>query len=128
MKRFCYNGKWVIDVFKKIDLENRRKELGLTLEEVGNYVGVSKSTVKKWETGSIDNMKRDKIALLAQILQVSPLTILGIEEKPDEAGLDENIIIYHRNGKIIKKKMSKEKMELLSSMLDALPDDDNPDL
>ena len=43
----------------EIDLEKRRKELGLTLEEVGNFVGVSKSTVKKWETGFIDNMKRD---------------------------------------------------------------------
>ena len=28
-------------------IEERRKELGLTLEEVGNAVGVSKSTVKK---------------------------------------------------------------------------------
>lgn len=63
----------------KIDLEQRRKELGLTLEEVGKFVGVSKSTVKKWETGYIDNMKRDKIALLSQILKVSPLAILGIE-------------------------------------------------
>lgn len=67
----------------QVDLENRRKELGLTLEEVGNFVGVSKSTVKKWETGFIDNMKRDKIALLAKILQVSPLAILGIDENTD---------------------------------------------
>lgn len=34
---------------------NRRKELGLTLEEVGKAVGVSKSTVKKWENGFISN-------------------------------------------------------------------------
>lgn len=73
----------------KIDLEHRRKELGLTLEEVGKFVGVSKSTVKKWETGYIDNMKRDKIALLSQILNVSPLTILGIEptEKEKKKGV-----------------------------------------
>lgn len=32
-------------------IHNRRKELKLTLEEVGNAVGVSKSTVRKWETG-----------------------------------------------------------------------------
>lgn len=57
-------------------LQQRRKELGLTLEEVGNIVGVSKSTVKKWESGSIENMKRDKIALLAKALRVSPLYIM----------------------------------------------------
>lgn len=60
---------------------NRRKELGLTLEEVGNAVGVSKSTVKKWENGFISNMRRDKIEKLAIILQVSPVQLLGIETK-----------------------------------------------
>lgn len=32
-------------------INKKRTELGLTLEEVGNAVGVSKSTVKKWEDG-----------------------------------------------------------------------------
>lgn len=61
---------------------NRRKELGLTLEEVGKAVGVSKSTVKKWENGFISNMRRDKIEKLATILQVSPVRLLGIETQP----------------------------------------------
>jgi transcriptional regulator with XRE-family HTH domain len=61
-------------------LYNRRKELGLTLEEVGDIVGVSKSTVRKWETGYIENMKRDKIALLAKALQTTPLYIMGIKD------------------------------------------------
>ncbi len=60
---------------------NRRKELGLTLEEVGNAVGVSKSTVKKWENGFISNMRRDKIEKLAKILEVSPVRLLGIKTK-----------------------------------------------
>lgn len=55
---------------------NRRIELGLTLEEVGNYVGVGKSTVKKWESGYIENMKRDKIALLSEVLQLNPITFI----------------------------------------------------
>ncbi len=60
-------------------LKDRRLELNLTLEEVGNMVGVAKSTVRKWETGMIENMKRDKITLLAKALQVSPAFIMGIE-------------------------------------------------
>ena len=40
-------------------LYERRKELGLTLEDVGNIVGVTKSTVKKWESGYIENMRRE---------------------------------------------------------------------
>ena len=55
---------------------NRRKELGLTLEEVGAACGVGKSTVRKWETGFIKNMKRDKLALLASVLHLDPSDLI----------------------------------------------------
>ena len=51
----------------------RRKELGLTLEQVGEAVGVGKSTVRRWENGMIKNMGRDKISKLARVLQMSPV-------------------------------------------------------
>lgn len=59
---------------------NRRKELGLTLEEVGDVVGVNKSTVKKWESGDISNMRRDKIALLAKALKINPVDLVNGSE------------------------------------------------
>lgn len=65
---------------KKNKIYYRRKELGLTLEEVGKAVGVSKSTVAKWETGFIENMKRDKIALLAKVLDIDPIELIRIDE------------------------------------------------
>lgn len=61
-------------------IKNKRLELGLTLEELGNEIGVGKSTVRKWENGMIENMGRDKIYLLAKALYISPLTLLGIDE------------------------------------------------
>lgn len=63
-----------MDIGKLIN--KRRNELHLTLEEVGNAVGVSKSTVKKWEDGYISNMKRDKIAQLAEILKLNPVSLI----------------------------------------------------
>ena len=57
-------------------IKTRRAELNLTLEDIGKYVGVGKSTVKKWESGQIENMRRDKIALLANILQVDPAAFI----------------------------------------------------
>ncbi|MDT0704455.1 LexA family protein [Staphylococcus haemolyticus] len=65
----------------KPDIKSRRKELNLTLEQVGDLVGVGKSTVRKWETGDIENMKRDKIVKLAKALRVSPSYIMGIDEE-----------------------------------------------
>ncbi len=64
-------------------IKNRRLELDLTLEEVGNVVGVGKSTVRKWESGAIANMRRDKIALLAKALRIEPATLMGWDNKSE---------------------------------------------
>jgi len=54
-----------------------REKKGYTLEELGNRIGVGKSTVRKWENGMIQNMRRDKIQKVAEVLGCSPLYILG---------------------------------------------------
>lgn len=71
------------------DIKNRRLELGLTLEEIGEAVGVGKSTVRKWEQGMIENMKRDKIAALSKVLQVSPLAFIK-----EDYEIEKNNITY----------------------------------
>lgn len=53
-----------------------RTELGITQKEVADFVGVSEATVSRWESGHIDNMRRDRIAALSKILRMSPLTII----------------------------------------------------
>ena len=63
-----------------------RNSLGLTLEAVGQYVGVGKSTVRKWENGMIQNMRRDKIKKLSEVLHVSPGYLMGWTDDPDDYG------------------------------------------
>lgn len=66
-------------------MAKRIKELrtakGLTLEQVADVVGVGKSTVRKWETGMIANMRRDKIASLAKALGTTPAYLMGWKEE-----------------------------------------------
>lgn len=71
-----------MDIGKMIN--QRRTELKLTLEQVGQAVGVGKSTVKKWEDGYISNMRRDKIALLAKALKMNPVSFITGEFKEEE--------------------------------------------
>lgn len=61
-------------------LRQQRKMLNLTMKQVADYVGVSEATVSRWESGNIANMGRDKIALLSQILKLSPGVIAGYEQ------------------------------------------------
>lgn len=62
------------------NIRKRRRELGLTLAEVANAVGVSKGTVSKWESGKTQNMRADNAYNLANILGVSVIEILSGEE------------------------------------------------
>ena len=60
-------------------ISSRRVELDLTQKNVADFCGVSEGTVSRWESGDIDNMRRDKIAALAQILRISPLLLLDTD-------------------------------------------------
>ncbi len=83
-----------------INLRDRRLRLGMTMKDVADRVGVSESAVSRWETGDVDNMKRDKILLLANALQISPIDLLDcnslvaipVDNKSDN--LDEVIVRY----------------------------------
>ena len=62
-----------------------RKQNNMTLEEVGEIVGVGKSTGRKWETGEIANMRRDKIAKLAEALHTTPAYLMGWNEGEEKS-------------------------------------------
>ena len=65
-------------------MKNRRIELGLTLKEVADRVGVSEGTVSRWESGDIANMRRDRIKALSDVLRISPGVIMGWEQAKPE--------------------------------------------
>lgn len=68
-----------------MNIGNRLKELrearGLTLEQVGAYVGVNKATVQRYEIGNID-IKRNVAIKLAECLGTSPAYIMGWTDDP----------------------------------------------
>ena len=76
-----YNILEVIKMNTKNIIRDRRIELGLTMKDVAAHVGVSEGTVSRWESGNIANMKRSRIYSLAEILQISPVVLIGDEEK-----------------------------------------------
>lgn len=65
----------------KTIIANKRNELGLTLEDVAKICNVSISTVKRWESGEIVDIKRDKVVKLAQALHTTPAYIMGWDEE-----------------------------------------------
>lgn len=64
-----------------LNLKERRLELGLTMLEVANAVGVSEATISRYESGDIKNMRRDRIVKYARILNVEPADFISETEK-----------------------------------------------
>lgn len=64
-------------------IKNRRLELGMTQEELGEKIGVQKSAVAKYESGKVENLKRSVIEKLSEVLNLSPTQIMGFEEDED---------------------------------------------
>lgn len=65
-------------------IRQKREDLKLTIDQVSTFIGVSKSTVSRWETGDIKKIKRSHLFLLANILHLPIETLLGLENKEVE--------------------------------------------
>lgn len=61
-------------------LRKRRKELGLTLAQIADMMGVAEATVQRWESGNIKSIRYEKMGKLAEILRVNPASFMGWEE------------------------------------------------
>lgn len=74
------------DDFKAIAqrIKQRRIELNLTLQEVADMTTMSKSTLQRYESGSIRNIPLQKLGVLAKALQTSEDWILGWCKAPDD--------------------------------------------
>ena len=67
------------DIGKRI--KERRKELGLSMEEISQIVGKDRSTFYRYEKGDIEKMPVSILVSLADALQTTVGYLLGIEEK-----------------------------------------------
>ena len=90
-------------------LKSRREELDLTLKDIAEQCGVSESTVSRWESGDIENMKRNRIMALATALKLSPAVIMGWDV-PEHQSKDERA------------KLAPELQELIEAAAGCTPD------
>ncbi|MFR5643205.1 MAG: helix-turn-helix domain-containing protein [Clostridium paraputrificum] len=71
------NDKKFKDIMNRI--QSKRIELKLSYQDLANKTGLSKSTLQRYETGSIRNIPLDKLEILANALEVSPMWIIGYD-------------------------------------------------
>ena len=68
-------------------ISGRRKVMGLTQEELGNKIGVSKSAIAKWETnGGLPD--RNNLKKLSEIMNVSVDELYRVIKQADAKDID----------------------------------------
>lgn len=63
-------------------IKSRRKECQMSVEDVANELGVSRSTIYRYESSEISNIGIDKIEPLARVLHTTPEYLMGWTEDP----------------------------------------------
>lgn len=64
------------------NIRKRRIGLNLSQDEVGEYVGVNRATVQRYESGEIE-VKKSVAQKLAKILKTTPQYVLGWQSNPE---------------------------------------------
>lgn len=118
-----------MEQFSKLRIDHNMTQL-----QVANYLGVSRTTYVKYETGNIALPLQNAVKL-AELYNVTLENLLGIktvEEKEtppaiiedDQSGTEKrNIIrIAGRDGSIQERYLSDEQLSAVKSILDQLPD------
>ncbi|CAI3405793.1 helix-turn-helix transcriptional regulator [Enterococcus cecorum] len=99
-------------------LKEKRLEKNMTLEQVGNLIGVGKSTVRKWENGMIENMGRDKIILLSRALNISPLDILEMNTDDEKEDIKDIYLRLNKDNQAIVYNFAKSKLDEQNTISD----------
>lgn len=68
-----------MNVGEKIKL--RRKELKISADDLADYVGVSRSTIFRYEKGDIEKVGPEVLKKIADKLRISPAELMGWNDK-----------------------------------------------
>jgi len=80
-------------------IRNRRKELDITADILAEKIGVSRSTVFRWENGFIEKLPIDKLVPIARVLKTTVGYLMGWDDKQvpasgAEDGYEKDVMIF----------------------------------
>ena len=74
-------------------IKQRRKELGISADELGKRLGKDRSTVFRYENGSIEKLPIDILKPIADVLLTTPEYLMGWEEIQKKNDILSDIIL-----------------------------------
>ncbi len=111
-------------MFKKIFIDLCAQK-GVSPSFACTQIGISPAAFSQWSDDTVPRKVTQTKA--AEYFGVSVDYLLGKKEKPaaESNELEEDVIIFCRNGQTVKKRLTKDQMAMLAAMVDAVVDDDD---
>ena len=105
-------------------IKQRRKELKMSADELGQRLGKDRSTIYRYEKGDIENLPLDILEPIAEVLQTTPQHLMGWENVQKKNDILSDIILKLNEDaellSIVEKisKLDSEKRKAVMSVLD----------
>lgn len=92
-------------------IKEARLERKYTQEHLADIIGVRKSSIAKWESGNVSEIKRSNLKKLSDALQIEPYTLLGINYMDNEqivlnSKIEQQLIIAFRDADAYHRKLT----------------------
>lgn len=84
-----------MDIGKRI--KERRKELGMSADQLASKLGKSRATLYRYENGDIENLPLDILEPVAKALHTTPAQLMGWEEEQKKNDIQTDIVLRMRS-------------------------------
>lgn len=103
-------------------IKERRKDLKMSAEDLGERLGKDRSTIYRYEKGDIENLPLDLLEPIADALDTTPAYLMGWEKEKaaPEDGLSDNIKTLIE----FVKHVPEEKVDLILRVMKSILEDD----
>lgn len=108
-------------------IKQRRKELRMSADKLGEKLGKDRSTIYRYEKGDIENLPLDILEPIAAALNTTPQYLMGWEAEQEKNDiLSDVILILSEDAELLSmveklSKLSSENREVVKTVLNALP-------
>lgn len=95
-------------------IQNKRKELKMSADELANKLGKDRSTIYRYEKGDIENLPLDILEPIAKALNTSPAYLMGWEKDGTLTvqGFEKDLVISYRNADEVDKTIVRRTLKL----------------
>lgn len=106
-------------------IKERRKDLKMSAEDLGERLGKDRSTIYRYEKGDIENLPLDLLEPIAEALDTTPAYLMGWEKKKEKPVAEDEFLSDNIKTLIeFVKRVPEDKVDLILRVMKSIVEDD----